>query len=60
VLEGFEGTMPPQEEEPIPVVAYGGKPVASSGLVKHITNKQMERIKLPCIHRGERLASGFT
>ena len=59
-LEGFEGTMPPQQEEPVQVVAHSEEPVASSGLVKHITNKQMERIKLPCIHRGERLASGFT
>jgi hypothetical protein len=52
--------MPPQEEEPGLVVAYGGRPVSSNKLVKNITNEQMKRIKLPCIHRGERLASGFT
>jgi hypothetical protein len=60
VLEGFEGTMPPQEEELSQVVAYGGRPVSSNKLIKNITNEQMKRIKLPCIYRGERLASGFT
>ena len=58
-FNGLVSMAGPPAQAPNPTVDQD-TPGVSSGLVKHITNKQMERIKLPCIHRGERLASGFT
>ncbi len=69
VLEPVLGSIPKNVEiasqsgglvQDQPIVAYGGRQAKVNKLVKRITENQMKRFKLPCIHRGERVASGFT
>ena len=69
VFEPVLGTIPKNVEiasqsgglvQDQPIVAYGGRQAKVNKLVKRITENQMKRFKLPCIHRGERVASGFT
>jgi hypothetical protein len=43
--------------------AYEVKPVQEQKkppVVRRFSDKQMERIRIPCIHRGEKIESGFT
>jgi hypothetical protein len=56
----FEGTMPQEIMNSNMPVPYIDEQLTDIKVVNKITNEQMNRIKLPCIHRSERLASGFT